>query len=233
MRKGLNVLAAVIALLPACTHQYYVASPQIITGFEKKGQVLAGGSIGSSGSAEITSMYGAWALGRNAAFTGNVLFADGESESGESGSGTQIELAVGSFRKISPAFRFEAYTGYALGTQRHKYIVDNGQMEFQLNYRMNHLKVFVQPSLSFREGIFETIFSGRLTYLEYWNESGWHEEYDAFRGPYLFMEPALTFRIDFKQVRLQVQYQDALPFPRTSLPVNTKGTAMLGLHLVF
>ncbi len=101
---------------------------------------------------------------------------------------------------------------------------------------MNVSRIFIQPGIGIRTKIIECSFNWRLCNVHY---SGFNYpasiKTPADEGNYIFSEPAVTFRVGYKPVKLEVQFVHSMPFSnivwnRSQASLNVGINAIIGAY---
>ncbi len=143
---------------------------------------------------------------RHVGIMANALFRqDGKSADAINGKGNFYEAGVGAFSGGESLVTWETYVGAGIGQIK---FVDNGK-----SFDTKGARVFFQPSIGVHHSIFELALTGRLVggrYSEY-NTTYTTQELinnklaDLDKHTWLFAEPAITGRIGYRWLKLQVQ----------------------------
>jgi hypothetical protein len=136
----------------------------------------------------------------------NAMFRkDGSSSDPVRGSGHFFEAGLGGFKYGSGLLKFEAYFGGGVGKTK---TVDNGK-----TFEANGARFFFQPSIGVHHHIFELAFTPRLVAGQFQKptttyttaELTSNKLLDLEKPTWVFMEPALTARVGYKWMKLQLQ----------------------------
>ena len=121
-----------------------------------------------------------------------------------------LEAGKGNFKSIGN-MQFELYTGGGIGHTRFE---DNTNSMDIGTFNSSFLKLFIQPDIGYISNNFEIIFSGKLVAINYINPFNYYNDNSngtnilfspSTHFPFLFMEPCITFRTGFKNVKFQIQ----------------------------
>jgi hypothetical protein len=224
----------ILALLAGCKTLYApnVAPAPLLT---QKGELRA--------TADVRNLQVAYAAGAHVGLMANAYFRSEskEQDNGEQqdGSGLLLEAGAGYFTKFPGKFDwllFEAYGGAGLGHVAHEVTPMGGTTR---TFDADGLKLFVLPSIGMTFKYVDLALSGRLTTVRYFGTSS--ENYnqsqlegDNFAGiedtTWVFFEPAITGRIGYKWIKLQVQLGQSLKLNSAELN-RDKGMFSIALHL--
>lgn len=136
----------------------------------------------------------------------NAMFRkDGDNADPVRGSGSFFEAGIGGFSHASGLLRYEAYIGGGVGKTK---TVDNGK-----NFEANGARFFFQPSIGVHHRIFEVAFTPRLVAGKFQKPTTTYTSaelqtnnlFDIDKPTWVFFEPALTGRIGYKWMKLQLQ----------------------------
>jgi hypothetical protein len=201
------ILALNILSLGSCTHYYYAPNCHNVPLFQKKGDVRLS-LVGSEGSEFTgTEVQAAYSVSSRIAVIADGFWAKEKNAYENSrAKGNYFETACGYYKPIRKHFVFETYGGMGLGNIKSWYH-DYGYSE------MFFSKYFLQPSFGFTSKNFDIALSSRLCGLNYseirdLSISDDKGNIDFIKGHSLsyLVEPALTMRLGWKNLKLQLQY---------------------------
>jgi hypothetical protein len=212
-----------VALLSSCSHYYYVPNVQNVPLFREKNEYRISVNYGV-GESVCTEVQAAYSVTDKIGVMTNFMSAKGIDNSEDSwGKGNYLDGAIGYYKPLSKSGVFEIYGGIGGSKQHHQY-----NSEFFDPYNpvpsnsnagksdLSFAKLFVQPSLGMTSNGFDLAFSTRLCWL-YFNKIDNHidkllNEFEFYKlnsivrnRNFLFVEPALTIRGGWKNVKLQLQ----------------------------
>jgi len=196
-------------LLCSCTHYYYVPNVQNVPLFRETNEFKFSGSVG--GGDESTCIEGqlAYALSGNIGIMTNFMYASGGDKAKDNFSdGNYFEGAAGYFKPYSNKTVFEIYGGIGGSSQQHQYNSSG------VTSKLTFTKFFIQPSYGLTSNAFDVALSTRLCALSYnrIEKSSYLGtlEYDILNnlsgGSHYFVEPAITVRAGWKNVKVQSQF---------------------------
>jgi hypothetical protein len=216
----LLLVLLVVVFLNGCGHYYYVTNVQNVPLFKEKNEyritaAYGGGDVYESSSYELQ---GAYSVTNHIGIISNFMYAKaGEVSERNYGKGTYFEGAIGYFEPIGGIGVFEIYGGYGIGKQHHEYN-DYWTGSYYGSSDLSLNKFFLQPSLGLTFNAFDAAFSSRLCRLSfnridyqtaknssYNSEDKIKEFNDMSSKSHLFVEPALTLRGGWKNVKVQYQ----------------------------
>jgi hypothetical protein len=157
------------------------------------------------------------ALSRNFAVMANGYYNNYRADNNYMHGGFLGEAGIGYYNVLTRRFTFETFVG-AGGARvyKQKEFMDQSDQRVLGKFDANATKVFIQPDLGYRSKFFDAIISTRFSFVKYTRFSS--ENYPAYAlsndyldnnnltGPlFMFVEPALTFRLGYKYVKLQLQ----------------------------
>lgn len=201
--------------MTACSPAYYLPTKQNVQVFDKKGDIVVGGNLG---------LYGTIGAEAGYAFTDHMGVYS-------SFKGLNISTYGGSEEKVIRDYiwdnelilytklKYDFYAACNFGAGFGEFDVNNPYYELKLN------RQFVQPSIGITFfDVIQTSLSTRFTRLDYSlksytiNETAYDDqmlrEYFMFgdldKHDIYFLEPAITFGLDFGGVKTQFQYSRAL-----------------------
>ncbi len=208
-----------IVFISACAPEMYYPTMQNIPAFEKKGQLVAN----YSGSFAGSNCQVGYALSDRIGILLNVGSYSNDDAGGAyraPANGKFIEAGAGYFKKKN-YFVYEAYGFLAKGS------IYNGPGSFNGSplgpegiLTSDIFRIAVQPSITYARKYYEVSLSTRYSFVNY---------YDISVAPYFFngidtnaflrdnptfhfIEPAATFRLGIKNVKLQLQLIGSIPF---------------------
>ncbi len=215
MKIKLSNISLFIILLHflGCSPIYYVPKTQNVPLLNHKGNVNFS-LLHSEYNYEFQSSL---AVTDNVGVILNAAYAEG-SYSGEknlrpSGEGKDVcgELGIGYFERVGNLFIYEIYGLYALGQMEN--IFPAPMYKNTVGFiRSDYTKYSLQPAFGLASANLEVAVSSKLTYLNFSNIIGNAIFYDKNQIVYLndnrsnvIVEPALTIRMGFKNVKIQGQ----------------------------
>jgi hypothetical protein len=202
--------------LSSCNHYYYVANVQNVPLFREKHDFRLTGAYGKGEKSECTEVQAAFSPTDNIGIMTNFMSAKGGNESDNTGcaNGTYFDGAIGYYKTLKKHGVFEIYGGLGWCNQHHQY------SDLLLNpcgtSDLSFTNLFVQPSLGLTFNHFDLALSTRICRLTFTSIDnhvyGQMDSYDyddlnnIANKNYLFLEPALTIRGGWKNVKVQIQY---------------------------
>ncbi|PCH67245.1 MAG: hypothetical protein COC01_06195 [Bacteroidetes bacterium] len=196
---------AVLLLLNSCSI-YYAPNAHNVPLFKGKDDVRIS-IIASHGGYDYkgTEIQGAYAITDKIGLITNGFIAHAEDDnSPKSGEGSFLEIGAGYYKPLNKFFVFETYNGIGAGEVYNMY-------RDRSSSTVNFLKYFIQPSIGFSSKVFDAALSSRFCALHYYSiQSNSMENTGNLLGlkydvP-LLIEPALTLRLGWKNVKIQGQY---------------------------
>lgn len=201
--------------MTACNPAYYLPTKQNVQVFDKKGDIVVSGNLGFYGTMGVDAGYSfSDHAGVYSSFKGFNISTYGESEK------KAIRDYIWDNELILYSrLKYNFYTACNFGVGFGEFDVNNPYYELKLN------RQFVQPSIGVTLfDVIQTSLSTRFTRLDYGlksytiNETPYDNqilrEYFMFgdldKHDIYFLEPAITFGLDFKKVKTQFQYSGLL-----------------------
>ncbi|MEA3318349.1 MAG: hypothetical protein U9R54_10360 [Bacteroidota bacterium] len=121
-----------------------------------------------------------------------------------------IESGLGYYLKLSDLGRFDIFGGYGFGTVEGYY--DNSIIGSTIT-DADFTRYFVQPSIGLTTQLFEANFATRFAFVKM-NPNGVNFD----EGSYIpFIEPVMTGRLGYKNVKAILQIGVSLPIDRTNI----------------
>jgi len=194
----------VAAFAASCSPVLYSTVGQNVPLFHEKGEVALSGSRGSTDHATGFSGNLAVAVTDKIAIISSLHSL---SAGGNAGSGTYFEFGGGRFwHNPKATVVAELFGGVGFGT------INNSPSGGTV--KLSYVKPFIQPSIGISGKVCDLAFTPRLAWISYTSKSGFtgadaqsiiDKFYDEKKNTIAF-EPGVTFRIGYKNVKLQAQY---------------------------
>jgi len=215
MKKYLIQYLSIIiitAFYTSCTPLYYPNKLNVPL-MTNKGEGQGNIAYGFNG----LDLQGAYAVTENIAIMGNFSYMEKSDHSHRFG-----ELGAGYYTKLSEVGRFEVFGGYGYGTAETYY--DN------LNYAKGlYHRIFLQPTIGFTSKIVDGGLSLRPVFVSFPKISGTTFTSDNLN--LLFIEPAFTLKIGYKNVKSVIQIGYAVLLGASDF--NTPNPGYLGYSFLF
>lgn len=197
----------------SCVPAIYSTTGQNVPLFREKGEVTLSGAYGSVDEGDGIALQGAAAFTDKFAMGASFysLWGGSLNEDSWKGNGNYFELVAGrygTFVKKNPLFIYEAFGGFGYGAINNK-TADGSAVNVRF------IKPFLQPSLGIRHKIVEIAATPRISLLHYTSQEArasdpqQTEEAKAFfsdNKTKLTLEPGVTFRLGYKSIKFQFQY---------------------------
>ena len=221
----LSLIAAVVQC--SCTHYYYVANVQNVPMLQEKNDLQVSGFFGGWDESKCIELQTAFAPAENFGVLANFMTAWGGNVSERDyGKGSCFDLGMGYFKPVNETLIFEIYSGIGGGSQIHEFeelSYNPGTGGIDSHYagsaRLSSSRFFIQPSLGIKSEGFEAAVSFRASRLSYPGVT--NSYYDEELGhigdkPHYFIEPALTLRAVWNNIKLQgqISYTEYISSPR-------------------
>jgi len=238
-RKSELIIFFLALFISGCDRLYYMPNAHNVPLFKEKNEFRASGAF-SAGSDDPDLFYElqtAYSFKKNWACMANFLSTDNKANTGDVSKNVRyIDGALGYFKPINRFGVFEIYGGLGACNQHHQYS-NNYNIDGTAN--LNYIKLFIQPSFGLTTRYADLAISWRLSDLyfskvDYQLASNDPEIYylDTIaknRNSYLF-EPALTMRVGWKYVKLQLQLLRSFNLNHPNLRFE-KSSVSLGLYI--
>lgn len=208
-------------LFYSCSPNFYVPNQQHVPGFTSQGQTklsaslvlnpdndVKGGDVQLAHSItdrtailfNVNKYYG---YNKSSQFHG---FPFGSNNYDLGGSGHALEVGYGYFKANDSRVITEVYGFASLAS-----FCNNTHLgDLNGNFKGKFTRLAIQPSITYKTKYFEAALSSRINHLHYYKIRGQYELYDELlenTPDNFFFEPAITLRIGFNRVKLQLQYQ--------------------------
>jgi hypothetical protein len=207
--KKLFPLACVLLFVSACSY-VYVPNAAHIPLISKKGDVSATVLTGTS-NFDFQTAYGLTdqlALMLNGSFSNRTRTTDSSAFHRHS----LVEAAAGYYKKIGRSGVLEVYGGGGYGST-FNYEQDNSYL-FWGESSGKYAKFFIQPNIGATSDIFDGGLSFRLCYVNYFDYMYYNDPWPAQHS--LFVEPVLTGKIGYKNVKFIMQLGFSFPVMMSS-----------------
>lgn len=258
MKSTVFLLASLALLTTGCSHSYYVPNVQNVPVFRQAGDnnflVSTGSSMDDGGT--MLDLQGAYALTNNIALTGEYFYhekftSDEEVQSIEDATdfskGSMFEIGGGYYQPVGKIGSFSLIGGYGNGKQFHHYNTTSyGPSNYwEINSiletgtaNLRYHRTFLQPSIGLTTKIVDVAFSTRLSGMHYYDVNalveGQGDEYNTLNrltwDSYWWIEPALTLRLGYAPVKMQMQIMMIQPLEEAN---PTAPTLCVNLGLTF
>ncbi|MFP4059408.1 MAG: hypothetical protein ACLFUC_02870 [Bacteroidales bacterium] len=190
-----------ILLFASCSPEYIpnmVNAPML----SNKGEVQVSANTGSSGFDPQLAFAATDHLG----FIVNGSFRNDTRDSANYHKHSMVELGAGYFDKLGTSGRYELYGGYGFGNVEGYWGSDESIFNDAANARFN--RFFLQPAIGASTSFFDGSFAARFAFVNMNLQEGnvgRSAQYDAF------IEPVITAKLGFKQVKFISQLGLSLP----------------------
>jgi hypothetical protein len=218
-KRDLSLLT-IIFLLTGCNHYYYVQPVHNVPMLKEKNDFRVSGTYEIDYEPYCIELQAAYAVTGKIGIIADFMAAKGGtiSDLENWGKGTYFDAGVGFFNPVKQHGIFEIYSGMGSSSQHHNYIsYDNPLGEtFSGTSDLAFTKIFLQPSIGLSYEHFEVVASTRINMLNYnrvinnVNQQLEQDEYEELislntKKSYLFIEPALTVRAGWENLKIQLQ----------------------------
>lgn len=198
MKKYFIYFVSILIAISSCKTAY-VPNTVNVPLFEDSGQVRVSGDL--AGNIQFAA-----SLGRNFGVMANGMWKkEGEETDALYGKGHLYEAGIGGFSRTQSNIKYEAYVGGGVGTAFTK--------ENTKTFEVNGARFFFQPSVGYHHSIFEIAFTPRFVAGKYQKPTTTYTTAeliasnlaDVNKPTWMFIEPALTFRVGYQWLKLQLQ----------------------------
>jgi len=211
MKKYLYMafISAGAALLNSCTTEMYVSNAVNAPLLKEKGEVQV--------NVTQNDLQAAVAVGDHFGLMLNGFYK-GYKDGNYNHNGVLGEFGLGYFQRLENNFVFETFAGAGVaGIRKQKEFTSESSAPYIGKFNAEAMKVFLQPEVGYKSRVFDAVISSRFSFVKYRNFSSQNYPQDELRKDYLdndnltgptfiFAEPALTFRLGYKYIKLQAQY---------------------------
>ncbi len=224
-------------LLSGCTHYYYVPNVQNVPLFKEKNEFRFSGSVGIGDESESYEIQAAHSVSDRIGIMGNFMYAQDNYEDNRYGKGSYFDGAIGYYKPIidedSGYGVFEIYGGIGRSTQHHLY--DN-----RARSDLSFIKLFIQPSFGLTTNFLDLAVSTRINRLSFGNAniskpipSDQICPKELSGKNYLLLEPAVTARFGWKNVKVQFQLEGVYDLNNSNPDFYEDYHISLGLYFSF
>jgi hypothetical protein len=206
--KNLPFLIVIAFLLSSCTHYYYVPNTQNVPLMKERNEFHLAAYYGGGDESDCGEFQGAYAISDHVGVAANYIFAKGgDATDYDYANGKCFDGAIGYFKPLGNSGVFEVYGGLGKGSQHHEY--DIGSYA-----DINNTKFYIQPAYGISLQWVDLAVSTRLSGVSFNNirkqvgyDSELLDDLKYLSGQtHFFMEPAVTLRMGWKNVKAQFQY---------------------------
>lgn len=240
MKKLLATTFPLAVLLSSCSHYYYVSNVQNVPLFKEKNEYHISGAFGEGDESSCLEVQAAYSATDKIGIMTDFMSAKGGDFSNKNyGKGNYLEGAIGYYKPIKSEGVFEIYGGLGGGNEHHEYtsIFEN---QYYGSSELSLLKLFIQPSFGFTFKAFDIALSTRFSRLSYFNvDNNIYANYNSYNElntlsdkSHYFIEPAITLRGGWKNIKVQFQavYAGYLNNPRLYFGEETH--VSFGIYIV-
>jgi hypothetical protein len=239
MKKIATSTLFLAVLLSSCSHYYYVPNVQNVPLFKEKDEFRISAHYGGGDESVTGEIQTAYAITDKIGVAANYMHASGGNVSeNDFGKGNYFEGAVGYFKPVSKSGVFEVYGGLGGGGQHHEY-QNHYDLSFSGDADLSCFKIYVQPAYGLTFNWLDVAFSTRLSRVSYTNI-----EYSIYENPnivneleslsgkgHFFIEPGITLRGGWKNIKAQVQYVYSGYLNNPKLYTFEEGHISIGLYI--
>jgi hypothetical protein len=232
-----------IILLSSCAHYYYVPNSQNVPLFKEKNEYRISGAYGAGDLSKAMEIQMAYSVTDKIGVMTNFMSVKGGSYFNKGyGKGNYLEGALGYFKPIKEWGVFEIYGGFGGGKQHHKYYNSSDKLLGSSN--LSSVRIYLQPSFGLTYNKFDIALSARVCRLSFnnINSKGFENSasnykpdldklYALSNKSHFFIEPALTLRGVWKNVKVQYQRSLSTYISKPKLDFGEDGHASIGLYI--
>jgi hypothetical protein len=213
MNKRLSIPFFLAVLLSSCSHYYYVSNVQNVPLFKEKDEYRFSGMYGEGDESSSLEVQAAYSVTDKIGMTASFMSAKGGDISNKNyGKGSYFEGAIGYYKPVKSFGVFEIYGGMGGGDEHHEYS-NNYDKQYIGSSELSLFKFFIQPSFGLTYNAFDIALSTRLSRLSFMGvhnnlnrDSAFNDELNALSDKsHCFIEPAITLRGGWKNVKVQFQ----------------------------
>ena len=208
--NGAFMCVAWVLLWSSCSPKYYVPNTHNTPLLQQKGE----GTFSFAAGEWRSEFQGAYAVTPNVAVMLNTAFFRPEDdEEGDGGKGQLFEVGLGYYRGLPKKIAFETYALLGIGHVENHFpstLTDHPSTTGEIESTL--LRYGIQPAVGFQSKYLDVSVSARITGLNYGNHSGSlvfsGEDQVAYlrrKNTHLLVEPALTMKMGFDFLKLQMQ----------------------------
>ena len=213
---------SIILFINACSPIYYVPNSQNVPLFTEKGEGRISASFVTSDNASGINFSGAHSFSQHFGAIGNIFLVgvDGLFPDRKTRKGHLIDAGLVYFLPFGNIMVFESTAGFGGGAATNRDNNDYGYGDSKVNFT----NFYLQPSIGLASKNFDLALSTKYSILSYHNltiyspqtsNDGDYSYPDS--KAYSLLEPAITARVGWKHVKLQLQYVYRFNLSKASL----------------
>jgi hypothetical protein len=252
MKNPVLFLASLALLTSGCGHSYYVPNLQNVPLFRQAGDnmfVISSGS-GIDDHSTMLDVQGAYALTNHFAVIGGYFSTNQEGNEDpvtDYNKGSMFEVGAGIYQPLGKIGSFDFFGGYGNGRQFHWYdynTYDYGGIDLSNSSTeigmaaLRYNRFFARSSIGLTTKVIDLAFSARISNMRYYdvqysidNEGYEYNTLSHLSGMSCWwFEPAVTLRLGYSPVKLQLQVSLSEPLEEN---YPTSATLCANLGLVF
>ena len=230
MKKSILPLILLLSmvLLSSCA-PVYIPNAVNVPLNSNRGELQIGGHAGSNGFDLQTS----YAITKEIAvmLNGSTMNRTDDSTNSSYHKHSFGEAAIGYYNSFDQAGRFEVFAGYGLGSSSALTTYELFS-PLEVTTKGKYGRIFIQPSIGTSTKFFDGALSLRSCYVHFYDIEGNGITLTENQNG-LFIEPTLTARIGYKNVKLSTQLGVSLPVQRDQWLDYEPFMVSVGLHVNF
>ena len=234
------------SLFTSCSPQFYAPTTAMTPLFREKGETQLSGHIGSGDEIDrIIQIQGACAIDSHLAILGTLYTAESSYHNNapisvNAGKGSQVEIAMGYYKPISPGLSYELYGVLALGEVKNNFEKKYSSFslattKFEPIVTTNKcFKPFVQANMGYRSKYFDAAFNMRIGFLHIGAITETTPSLDtSFKSPPVqslekiksnpnsfLIEPGFTIRCGYEPIKLQLHLGKSFSSNGSNYPID-------------
>jgi len=244
-----TITLVLAALLCSCTHYYYVANVQNVPLFKEKNELRLSGAYAEGDESACIEAQAGYSITDKIGVFADFMSGKGGDVSGNNfGKGNYLEGAIGYYKPTGKFGVFEIYGGLGGCNQHHEYsgsqynnITSSYENVSYGSADLSYLKFFIQPSYGITFNVLDVALSTRFCNVYYnrmdnnalGNAGEYNNLYTLANTNHFNVEPAITVRGGWKNIKLQFQAEYAGLVNNRSSSFGEDWHLSIGLNVAF
>lgn len=235
------LLILFLFLLSSCTQVYYAPITKNIPLFKEKNEYRASFDFGMTDEMYTTDFQAAYSITDHFAVSTSLMFGRGGGDTTNFGEGTYYDFALGYYKPLRIHGVFEIFGGIGKSSQHHVYVKSTSTYSGSYS-DLGYTSIFIQPSIGLTLNGFDIAFTSGFSRVNFHrivdNTSTYDEENKSVLSQIsnhkssILFEPAVTIRVGWKYVKLELQGIHPINLSHSYLPFDDK-KIIIGLQFAF
>lgn len=213
------ITLVLVLTMYSCAHSYYIAKGPNVPLFTEKNEFHGSISVGGGELSSCTDVQAAYAISEHIGIMADFMSSSGNNNFDKDiAKSKYFDAALGYFKPFDKYMVFEVYGGFGTDHQEHVYHSTDwasGRTLLDGKANIHYTKTFIQPSVGATFKAIDIAFSTGITRLNYQIESNTVISTSPHAAELklivennnpVLLEPALTIRGGWENVKIQLQY---------------------------